>query len=53
MVLQPVQVPRAGPDALPELEAYLRPFAPLFRHPQSRPTWASVERYVTGLLTDL
>ena len=53
MVLQPVQVPRAGPEPLPELEAYLRPFAALFRHPQSRPTWESLERYVTGLLTDL
>ncbi|HEX2516546.1 MAG TPA: transposase, partial [Chloroflexota bacterium] len=53
MVLQPVQVPRAGPEPLPELESYLRPFASLFRHPQSRPTWASLERYVTGLLTDV
>src|SRR3712207_2349064 len=53
MVEQPVQVPRAGPEPLPALSAYLRPFAPLFRHPQSRPTWASLERYVTGLLTDL
>ena len=53
MVEQAVQVPRAGPEPLPALEAYLRPFAALFRHPQSRPTWASLERYVTGLLTDL
>ena len=53
MVEQPVQVPRAGPEPLPALAAYLRPFAALFRHPQSRPTWASLERYVTGLLTDL
>jgi SRSO17 transposase len=49
----PLAVPRASPEPLPALEAYLRPFASLFRHPQSRPTWASVERYVTGLLTDL
>ena len=49
----PLAVPRASPAPLPALERYLRPFAPLFRHPQSRPTWASVERYVTGLLTDL
>ena len=53
MVEQPVQVPRAGPEPLLALEAYLRPFAPLFRRPQQRPTWESVERYVTGLLTDL
>lgn len=53
MVEQPQQVPRAGPAPLSALEAYLRPYASLFRQPQSRPTWASVERYVTGLLTDL
>src|SRR5207247_9845123 len=35
---------------LPELDTYLRPFAPLFRRAQSR---YSLERYVTGLLTDL
>lgn len=52
-VEQPVQVPRAGPAPLPVLEAYLRPYASLFQRPQSRPTWESVERYVTGLLTDL
>ncbi|HET7770054.1 MAG TPA: IS701 family transposase, partial [Chloroflexota bacterium] len=38
---------------LPALEAYLRPYASLFWRPQHRPTWASLERYVTGLLTDL
>lgn len=43
-------VPKASPDALPELAAYLQPFAPLFRRSTSR---ASVERYLTGLLTDL
>ena len=43
-------VPKASPDALPELAAYLEPFAPLFRRSTSR---ESVERYLTGLLTDL
>jgi len=43
-------VPKASPDALPELVAYLAPFAPLFRRSTSR---ESVERYLTGLLTDL
>src|SRR5918992_3997901 len=46
----PVAVPKAGPVPLPELAAYLAPFAPLFRRAQSR---QSLERYVTGLLTDL
>lgn len=43
-------VPRAASEPLPELAAFLRPFAPLFRYRQS---WHSVERYLTGLLTDL
>src|ERR1700745_4069092 len=43
-------VPKASPDALPELATYLEPFAPLFRRSTSR---ESLERYVTGLLTDL
>src|SRR5947209_11334533 len=43
-------VPKASPDALPELEAFLEPFAPLFRRHTSRD---SLERYLTGLLTDL
>jgi SRSO17 transposase len=43
-------VPKASPDALPELAAYLAPFALLFRRSTSR---ESVERYLTGLLTDL
>jgi SRSO17 transposase len=43
-------VPKASPATLPELETYLAPFAPLFRRSTSR---ASVERYLTGLLTDL
>src|SRR5262245_44826499 len=46
----PVAVPKAGPAPLPELAAYLAPFAPLFHRAQSR---QSLERYVTGLLTDL
>jgi len=53
MVIFPEAVPRAGPEPLAPLEAYLRPYASLFRHPQSRPSWESLERYVTGLLTDL
>jgi len=43
-------VPKASPDTLPELATYLKPCAPLFRRSTSR---ASVERYLTGLLTDL
>src|SRR5262249_50157964 len=43
-------VPKASPASLPELEAYLAPFAPLFRRHTSRD---SMERYLTGLLTDL
>jgi SRSO17 transposase len=41
---------KASPDPLPELAAFLEPFAPLFRRRESR---TSLERYVTGLLTDL
>ena len=43
-------VPKASPATLPELATYLAPCAPLFRRSTSR---ASVERYLTGLLTDL
>jgi SRSO17 transposase len=43
-------LPKASPAPLAELATYLAPFAPLFRRAQSR---ASLERYVTGLLTDL
>jgi SRSO17 transposase len=43
-------VPKASPAALPELATYLEPFASLFRRSTSR---ESVERYLTGLLTDL
>src|SRR5258708_35898046 len=44
------RVPKASPDALPELAAFLEPFAPLFRRHTSRD---SMERYLTGLLTAL
>ena len=44
------QVPKASPEPLPELAAFLEPFAPLFRRHTSRD---SMERYLTGLLTDL
>jgi SRSO17 transposase len=43
-------VPKASPETLPELATYLESFAPLFRRSTSR---ESVERYLTGLLTDL
>ncbi len=43
-------VPKASSDPLPEISAFLTPFAPLFRRSQSR---HSLERYITGLLTDL
>jgi SRSO17 transposase len=46
----PVAIPKASSDPLPELEAFLEPFAPVFRRVQSR---QSLERYITGLLTDL
>ena len=46
----PVAIPKASSDPLPEIAAFLEPFAPLFRRVQSR---QSLERYVTGLLTDL
>jgi SRSO17 transposase len=43
-------VPKASPASLPELDTFLAPFAPLFRRHTSRD---SMERYITGLLTDL
>jgi SRSO17 transposase len=46
----PEAVPKASSDPLPELSTFLEPFAPLFRRSQSR---QSLERYITGLLTDL
>ncbi len=44
------RVPKASPEPLPELAAFLEPFAALFRRHTSRD---SMERYLTGLLTDL
>src|SRR5260370_22521778 len=44
------RVPKASPEPLPELAAFLEPCAPLFRRHTSRD---SMERYLTGLLTDL
>jgi SRSO17 transposase len=46
----PIAVPKASSEPLPEISSFLEPFAPLFRRSQSR---HSLERYVTGLLTDL
>jgi SRSO17 transposase len=46
----PLAIPKASSDPLPELATFLEPFSPLFRRIQSR---QSLERYVTGLLTDL
>src|SRR5215210_8879953 len=46
----PDAVPKASSEPLPEIARFLKPFAPLFRRAQSR---QSLERYVTGLLTDL
>lgn len=43
-------VPKAAPEPLPELAAFLTPFANLLRRSTSR---ESLERYVTGLLTNL
>ena len=48
--MQRVAVPKASPAPLPEVAAYLEPFAPLLRRAESR---GGLERYVTGLLTDL
>jgi SRSO17 transposase len=46
----PEAVPKASSVPLPEIARFLKPFAPLFRRSQSR---HSLERYITGLLTDL
>jgi hypothetical protein len=46
----PDAVPKASSEPLPEISSFLEPFAPLFRRSQSR---HSLERYVSGLLTDL
>src|SRR5258708_38195054 len=44
------RVPKAAREGLPELAAFLDPFAPVFRRHTSRD---SRERSFTGLLTDL
>lgn len=48
--MEPSTILKASPDPLPEVAAFLEPFAPLFRRTESR---ESLERYITGLLTDL
>ncbi len=48
--MKTLTMPKGSPDPLPELAAFLEPFAPLFRRATSR---RSLERYVTGVLTDL
>lgn len=48
--MKTLTLPKSSPDPLPELAAFLEPFAPLFRRATSH---RSLERYVTGLLTDL
>ncbi|HET8907140.1 MAG TPA: IS701 family transposase [Ktedonobacterales bacterium] len=48
--MKTLTLPKGSPDPLPELAPFLAPFAPLFRRSTSR---RSLERYVTGLLTDL
>jgi SRSO17 transposase len=48
--METMTVPKASPEPLPELATFLQPFASLFHRSMSR---ESLERYVTGLLTDL
>ncbi len=48
--MKTLTLPKGSPDPLPELATFLEPFAPLFRRATSR---KSVERYITGLLTDV
>jgi SRSO17 transposase len=43
-------IPKASSEPVPKLEAFLRPLASVFRRSTST---QSMERYVTGLLTDL
>lgn len=42
--------PKASPDVLPELAAFLAPMLPVLRYAQSR---QSLDRYLVGLLSDL
>ncbi len=48
--MKTLTLPKGSPDPLPELAVYLEPFASLFRRSTSH---RSLERYVTGLLSDL
>ena len=48
--MKTLALPKGSPDPLPELAAYLEPFPFLFRRNTSH---RSLERYVTGLLSDL
>lgn len=48
--MKTLAIPKTSTEPLPEIAEFLKPFAPLFRRSQSR---HSLERYVTGLLTDL
>jgi SRSO17 transposase len=48
--MKTLALPKGSPDPLPELAMYLEPFARLFRRATSK---KSLERYITGLLTDL
>ncbi len=43
-------IPKAGPTPLPDLAAFLAPFATLVRRSESR---RALERYTTGLLSDV
>jgi hypothetical protein len=45
-----LMTPKAGPTPVPELVTFLQPYRSLFRRAQS---WQSLDRYLTGLLTDL
>ena len=48
--MKTLALPKGSPDPLPELATYLEPFTSLFWRNTSR---RSLERYVTGLLSDL
>lgn len=45
-----MSIPKAGPEPLTDLAAFLEPFADLVRRSESR---KALERYATGLLSDL
>src|SRR5690348_4008342 len=48
--MNPSYPPKASATVLPELAAFVAPFAPLLQNAQSR---HSLQRYLTGLLSDL